>query len=61
MERMDNFEFERLHGLEVDDEFEPSRLHHRRVGRLLALGSPSAVDPDLAVRILSRRAHQHVQ
>jgi hypothetical protein len=44
---------ELLRGLEIDDELEPGRLHHRQLGRLLALENPPGIDADLPVRIYS--------
>ena len=38
---------ERLGGLEVDDQLELGRLHHRQVGRLVALEDPAGIDADL--------------
>ena len=40
-----DFEAERLGGLEVDHELEFGGLHHRQVGRLLALEDPPDVTP----------------
>jgi hypothetical protein len=42
------FEAERLGGLKVDHEFESGGLHHRQVGRLLALKNPPYVETGLA-------------
>src|SRR5262249_25291782 len=41
---------ERFGGLEIDDELELSRLHHRQVGRLLALEDATGVHAKLAIR-----------
>jgi hypothetical protein len=42
------FEAERLGGTKVDHEFESGGLHHRQVGRLLALENPPYVETGLA-------------
>ena len=43
-------EAERLGGLEIDDELELGRLHHRQVGRLLALENAADIDAGLRDR-----------
>ena len=48
-QRPRNGEAERLCGLEVDDQFDFRRLHHRQVGRLLALENFPGVDADQTV------------
>src|SRR5215510_12803181 len=45
------FEAEQLRGLQIDDQLELVRLHHRQVGRLLALEDAAAIGADLAVHI----------
>ena len=44
-------EAKRLGGLEVDDELEFGRLHHRQVGRLGALEDAAGIDADLTKHI----------
>src|SRR6266571_1143686 len=43
-------------GLEVDDELEPGRLHHREVGRLGALQDAAGVGADLPVHVREARS-----
>src|SRR6516162_3319621 len=47
---------ERLGGLEVDDELEFGRQHHRQVGRLLALEDSAGILTNLTVRPRDARA-----
>src|SRR6476660_9883852 len=53
-------EAERLCGFEIDDQFEPSRLHHWKIGGLLALDNPTHIDAYLAIPIgkIGSVAHQ---
>ena len=53
-------EAERLGGLEVDDQLELGRLHHRQVGGLFALENPADVDAGLAISsgMIGSVAHQ---
>jgi hypothetical protein len=44
-----NFEAKRLGGLEVDNQFEFRRLHHRQVGRFGSFQNPADVDACLAI------------
>jgi hypothetical protein len=36
---------ERLRGVEIDDQFDPSGLYNGQVSRLFALENPASVDP----------------
>ena len=57
--RRRNAQTERLGSLEVDDQFEPSDLRDRQVGRLLALENAASVDPDLTVLVGKTAAVAH--
>src|SRR5215472_13373860 len=50
---------DRSRGMQVDDELEFGRLHHRQVGRLLALKDAPGIDPDLAILVQDVRAVAH--
>src|ERR1700681_3676229 len=50
-ERWRNREVDRSRGLQVDDEFEFGRLHHRHFGRLLTLEDAPGIDPNLAILV----------
>ena len=47
---------ERFGSLKIDDELEPGWLHHRHIGRFLALQDAAGVDADLTVSVLNARA-----
>src|SRR5262245_11607186 len=53
-------EAERSGGLEVDDQFELGRLHHWKIGGLLALENPTDIDAYLTICIgkIGSVAHQ---
>jgi hypothetical protein len=53
-------EAECLCGFEIDDQFKPSRLHHRKIGGLLTLENPTDIDAYLAIPIgkIGAIAHQ---
>ena len=55
-----HFDAERLSGLEVDDQLELCRLHHRQVGGLLALKNAASVDAGLPITVkkIGAVAHQ---
>jgi hypothetical protein len=44
-------EVEQLRGLQIDDEFNLSRLLNGKIGRLFALENPSDIDTDEALEI----------
>jgi hypothetical protein len=50
-QRRRHFEAKRSGGLEVDDEIELGRLHHRKVGRIRTFENSPGVDADLLVKI----------
>jgi hypothetical protein len=55
-ERFRNGEAERLRRLEVDDEFELTRLHDRQIGWFLAFENASGVDASLVESIAEAAA-----
>ena len=50
-QRRRDFEAERLGGVEIDDQFDPSGLYNGQVGRLFALENPASVDADLTIGV----------
>src|SRR6516162_3397652 len=58
-QRWRNGEAERLRSLEIDDQFELCRLHHRKVGRFGTLENPADIYAGLAIGVRKVRSIAH--
>src|ERR1700730_1592810 len=58
-QRRRHVDAERLGGYKIDDHFESRRLHHWKVGGLLALNDAAGIEADLAIGIGQARSVSH--